>query len=157
MRVRETNIVPITNLSTSSEISQYVNNKVEKNKMWRHIDSADLFVFSRAVNFSLVHDIVVGRVLVDNCLMRMMDLSGGELVDVTLAVNGIHQGYMGFKSRYKKKNATWSDISWNQRVTGFKYINHQGSLQAATRFTPIGLPGVFIQRKPRSNKRAKSV
>lgn len=40
MRVRETNIVPITNLSTSSEISQYVNNKVEKNKMWRHIDSA---------------------------------------------------------------------------------------------------------------------
>ena len=42
-------------------------------------------MFSRAVNFSLVHDIVVGRVLVDNCLMRMMDLSGGELVDVTLS------------------------------------------------------------------------
>ena len=40
-------------------------------------------MFSRNVNFSLVHDIVVGRVLVDNCLMRMMDQSGGELVDIT--------------------------------------------------------------------------
>lgn len=42
-------------------------------------------MFSRAVNFSLVNEIVVGRVLVDNCLMRMMSLSGGDLVDVTLS------------------------------------------------------------------------
>lgn len=40
MRVRETSIVPITNLSTSSLIDQFINNKVKKNKMWRHNDSA---------------------------------------------------------------------------------------------------------------------
>lgn len=45
-------------------------------------------MFSNTTDFSSVRDIVVGRVLLDNCLMRIMYLSGGELVDITQAGMG---------------------------------------------------------------------
>ena len=106
-------------------------------------------MFSNTTDFSSVRDIVVGRVLLDNCLMRIMYLSGGELVDITQAVDGVHQGFYGFKRQIKSSNATWSNISWNQKITKFKYINHQGSLLAANRVVPKHSPGTFAFRKPR--------
>ena len=48
-------------------------------------------------------------------------------------MEGVHQGHEGFKEHMKQSKATWSNISWNQNVTRFKYINHQGSLHYPNR------------------------
>lgn len=90
-------------------------------------------MFSSSVNYTYVKDIVVGRVLFDNCLMRIMHFMNGELVSLNGAVIGAHQGFDGFKAHIQEKKAGWSDISWNQNVTKFKYINHQGTLRNANR------------------------
>ena len=75
--------------------------------------------------------------------MRVMYLEGGELVNANKyctgtylglwIVIGVHQGFDGFKDHIKAVKAKYSDISWNQKVTGFKYINHQGTLRFSNR------------------------
>ena len=84
---------------------------------------------------------MVGRVLLDNCLMRIMHLQRGELINMNNVVIGVHQGFAGFKTHLKEQKATWSDISWNQNVTRFKYIIHQGTLRLANRVA--GIPFSF--------------
>lgn len=84
----------------------------------------------------------------------------GELIDLNNAVIGAHQGFDGFKDHLREKKAKWSDISWNQNVTKFKYINHQGTLRNANRL--VGMDELnflrvavnqgfvmFVYRKPR--------
>ena len=75
--------------------------------------------------------------------MRVMYLEGGELVSANkycigaclglCIVIGVHQGFDGFKYHIKAVKAKYSDISWNQKVTGFKYLNHQGTLRLCNR------------------------
>ena len=88
-----------------------------------------------------MRNIVVGRVLLDNCLMRIMHFQRGELINMNNVVIGVHQGFAGFKTHLKEQKATWSDISWNQNVTRFKYIIHQGTLRLANRVA--GIPFSF--------------
>lgn len=104
-------------------------------------------MFSKTSSFTHLKDVVVGRVLFDNCMMRNMHLQGGELVDLNNVgrrrekllgvVEGVHQGHQGFKEHTKQSKATWSDISWNQKVTGFKYINHEGTLRIPNRIASV--------------------
>ncbi|OAO15268.1 glycosyl transferase [Blastocystis sp. ATCC 50177/Nand II] len=132
LTVKNVEISPIQHFSNASEIDNCIRAKAAGKKR-RHVDSADLFVFSNSSSFTHLRNIVVGRVLFDNCMMRNTYLQGGELIDLNAVVEGVHQGHEGFKEHMKQSKATWSNISWNQNVTRFKYINHQGSLHYPNR------------------------
>ena len=90
-------------------------------------------MFASTVDYKYVDRIVVGRMLLDNSLMRIMHFMKGELVSLNGFIKGVHQGYEGFKKHQKENKARNKDIYWNHNVTGHKYINHQGSLKLPNR------------------------
>ena len=90
-------------------------------------------MFVPETDYAFVDRIVVGRSLLDNSLMRIMHLMKGELVSLNGYVRGVHQGYEGFKNHQRQSKARNTDIFWNHNVTGFKYINHEGSLKIPNR------------------------
>ena len=65
--------------------------------------------------------------------MRISYKTNGELISLNDVVNGAHQGFEGFKDHSKQRKASNEDKDWNKKIVGFKYINHQGTLQNSNR------------------------
>lgn len=92
-----------------------------------------MFLFTPNVNYTFVKNVVIGRSLIDNCLMRIMHFMHGELVSMNGYVLGVHQGFEGYKNHQMQMKAKQQDMYWNHEVIGKKYIIHQGTLRLPDR------------------------